>query len=169
MNPVSKLMHYDNPSTSDIPNISLYMDQLLEYFESTLGELKRQDEDAVLTKTMINNYVKAGLIKAPDKKKYDRESISDLIIIYHLKKAFSIQDTMQLLKTMKQSQEYYEPFIDGQKSVREQISNSIASDLENMSVEEVVKLLQTLTHEITVKKQLSETLIDYLSSKISVK
>ncbi len=169
MNPVSKLMHYDNPSTNDIPNISLYMDQLLEYFESTLGELKRQDEDAVLTKTMINNYVKAGLIKAPDKKKYDRESISDLIIIYHLKKAFSIQDTMQLLQTMKQSQGYYEPFIDGQKKVREQISNSIVSDLDNMSDEEVLKLLQTLTHEITVKKQLSETLIDYLSSKMSVK
>ena len=169
MNPVSKLIHYDNPSTSDIPNISLYMDQLLEYFESTLGDLKRQDEDAVLTKTMINNYVKSGLIKSPDRKKYDRETICDLIIIYHLKKSFSIQDTMNLLKVMKKEISYYEPFKEGQKQVRDQIGSSIESYFAQMADEEIVKLLNALTYEVTVKKQLSETLIDYLSSKMSVK
>ncbi len=42
----------------DIPEIDLYMDQVIQLFESNLGSAKRTEEDKVLTKTMINNYSK---------------------------------------------------------------------------------------------------------------
>jgi len=168
MNSLEKLLKFQNPEENIIPNISLYMDQLQEYFETTLGDLKRQDEDAVLTKTMINNYVKSNLIKAPERKKYDKETISDLIVIYHLKKAFSIQDTMRVLNLMKKDTHYYAHFVKDQDAVRSELISKIPDGSFNMSQEDASALLLQLTLEVSIKKQLSEQLIDYLSAKTSV-
>jgi hypothetical protein len=44
---------------SDIPSLDLYMDQVITLFENKLNHLKRNEEDKILTKTMINNYTKA--------------------------------------------------------------------------------------------------------------
>ena len=58
--------------TEDIPNIDLYMDQVTTFMESNLGSLKRNPEDKVLTKTMINNYAKNDLLPSPEKKRYSK-------------------------------------------------------------------------------------------------
>lgn len=168
MNSLEKLLKFKNPEENVIPNISLYMDQLQEYFETTLGDLKRQDEDAVLTKTMINNYVKSNLIKAPERKKYDKETIGDLIVIYHLKKAFSIQDTMRVLSLMKKDDHYYTHFVKDQDTVRNELISKIPSETFDLSQDDAIALLLQLTLEVSIKKQLSEQLIDYLSAKTSV-
>lgn len=168
MNTLEKLLNFQNPEENTIPNISLYMDQLQEYFETTLGDLKRQDEDAVLTKTMINNYVKSNLIKAPERKKYDKETIGDLIVIYHLKKAFSIQDTMNVLNLMKKDAHYYAHFVKEQDAIRSELISNMPNGTFDMSQEEAKALLLQLTLEVSIKKQLSEQLIDYLSAKTSV-
>ena len=47
---------------SDVPQLDLYMDQVLTLFDRTLSESKRAPGDKLLTKTMVNNYVKEGLI-----------------------------------------------------------------------------------------------------------
>ena len=54
-------------------------------------------EDKIITKTMINNYVKAGLMKAPKKKKYNRTHIATLFVICILKQIYSINDINELL------------------------------------------------------------------------
>ena len=38
--------------TSEIPKIDLYMEQVTSFFEDQLGELRRKDDDKILTKTM---------------------------------------------------------------------------------------------------------------------
>lgn len=43
---------------TDLPDLDLYMDQIITLFSE-----KTQDPDGVLTKTMINNYSKEGLLK----------------------------------------------------------------------------------------------------------
>ena len=47
---------------SDVPQLDLYMDQVLTLFDRTLSESKRAPGDKLLTKTMVNNYVKEGLM-----------------------------------------------------------------------------------------------------------
>ncbi len=168
MNSIEKLLKFQNPEENTIPNISLYMDQLQEYFETTLGDLKRQDEDTVLTKTMINNYVKSNLIKAPERKKYDKETIGDLIVIYHLKKAFSIQDTMRVLNCMKKEANYYTHFVNNQNAIRSDLISKLPSGVFEISHDDATALLLQLTLEVSIKKQLSEQLIDYLNVKTSV-
>ena len=64
-------MNYDNVHISrweEIPDFPLYIDQVVSIIEKSLSFLKNND-DAIITKTMINNYVKHKLVKAPIKKK----------------------------------------------------------------------------------------------------
>ena len=84
--------------SADIPNIDLYMDQATTFMDAALVGFKRQSDDKVLTKTMINNYAKAKIFPPPVKKKYTKNHMMLLIIIYHLKAVLSIQDISDLLK-----------------------------------------------------------------------
>ena len=73
-----------------IPELDLYMDQVTSFMEEQLKDTKRNQEDKVLTKTMINNYAKNRLIPAPEKKKYSKEHMLLLIYIYYYKGILSI-------------------------------------------------------------------------------
>ena len=57
----------------DIPNIDLYVDQVTTFIESQLSSMKRNEDEKILTKTMINNYTKNHVLPSPDKKKYSRD------------------------------------------------------------------------------------------------
>ncbi len=81
----------------DLPNISLYMDQVTTFMEEQLSETKRYPDDKILTKTMINNYAKNKLLPPPDKKRYSREHLLLLIFIYYFKNILSIHDIQTLL------------------------------------------------------------------------
>lgn len=76
----------------DIPSLDLYLDQILTLVSGKLGE-KGQ---AGLTKTMINNYSKDGLIKPVKGKKYSKEHILQMMLIYYLKGVLSIGDIKRL-------------------------------------------------------------------------
>lgn len=81
---------------SDIPAIDLYMEQLISLIESKFNGFKRDDHDKVFTKTMINNYTKLGLLMPPENKKYNREHMILLTLIYNLKNILSINDIKSL-------------------------------------------------------------------------
>ena len=76
----------------DIPEIDLYMDQVIQLFEGKLSSLKRTEDDKILTKTMINNYAKGKLLLPIKNKKYTKEHIILMSLIYNLKGALSIND-----------------------------------------------------------------------------
>ena len=80
-----------------LPEIDLYMDQVTTFMETKLKSSKRYSDDKVLTKTMINNYAKNGLLPSPEKKKYSKEHLLLLIFIYYFKNILSINDIQTLL------------------------------------------------------------------------
>lgn len=51
-----------NIKLEEVREIDLYMDQVIQLFESKLNNQKRNDEEKILTKTMINNYAKGKLL-----------------------------------------------------------------------------------------------------------
>ena len=81
----------------DIPNIDLYMDQVTTYLNNKFEGSKRNDDDKLLTKTMINNYAKSRLLPPPEKKKYSKEHVLTLIFIYYFKSILSISDIQSIL------------------------------------------------------------------------
>lgn len=76
----------------DIPDIDLYMDQVTTFMEKKLEHNKRNKKDKILTKTMINNYTKDGILLPPHNKKYSRQHMILLILVYNLKQILSIKD-----------------------------------------------------------------------------
>ena len=85
------------PRWNELPEIDLYLDQVVNYLEKHLGQYNVNEEDKIITKTMINNYVKLGIMPAPEKKKYSREHIAYLIVICVLKQIYSISDIGKLI------------------------------------------------------------------------
>ena len=84
------------PRWNELPNIDLYMDQVLNYIENCLKDYIKSDEKFI-TKTMINNYVKQGILEAPVNKKYNKIHIAKLFVICILKQVYSISEIKELI------------------------------------------------------------------------
>ena len=95
---LASISRIDYIKSADIPNIDLYMDQVTSFMEKQLKSTKRNEDDKVLTKTMINNYAKNDLLPAPVKKKYSKEHLLLLTFIYYFKNIISMKDIEILLK-----------------------------------------------------------------------
>lgn len=91
------IMKIHIPRWNELPEIDLYLDQVVGYLEKYLEQYNVNKDDKIITKTMINNYVKLGIMPAPEKKKYKREHIAYLIVICVLKQVYSISDIGKLI------------------------------------------------------------------------
>lgn len=78
----------------NIPDIELYMDQVLNYMTRQHVGLEL---DETLTAAMVNNYMKKDLLPRANGKKYDRQHIAYLTAICLLKQVLSVTQTGQLL------------------------------------------------------------------------
>ena len=56
----SRIRSLDYIKIEDIPEIDLYMDQVIKFMDDHFASLKRYDGDKMLTKAMINNYTKTS-------------------------------------------------------------------------------------------------------------
>ncbi|WP_080875182.1 DUF1836 domain-containing protein [Oceanobacillus timonensis] len=86
-------LHLENQlKPEEIPDLDLYMDQVIQLFENKYASSKRYEEDKVLTKTMINNYAKAKLFFPIENKKYSKDHLFLISMIYQMKSVLSIKD-----------------------------------------------------------------------------
>ena len=136
----------NNINLDDFPEIDLYMDQVIQLFESKLSYTKRNEEDKILTKTMINNYAKGNLLMKIKNKKYTKEHMILIGLIYNLKGALSLTDikTMfdPIIESFSKEEDYplydiYEAFLKVYDSNLENLSTS-SKDIYS-HVQELVK------------------------------
>lgn len=92
MNHSSRLL----PRWEELPDLELYMDQLLGLTERWLGAFPGTDSKG-LTASMVNNYVKLGLVRAPVKKRYSRDQLATLLMVCLLKSVLPIASIRTLL------------------------------------------------------------------------
>ena len=91
------------PRWEELPNVDLYMDQILTFINTSLsecikyGNAEEDEKNTILTKTMINNYVKNNLLEAPLKKKYSKTQCAKLFVICILKQVFSMNEISSLI------------------------------------------------------------------------
>jgi hypothetical protein len=84
------------PRWNELPAMDLYMDQVLSTVDPCFEEYR--DDSHVLTGTMVNNYVKLGLIPAPVRRRYPRGTVARLIVIVTLKPLFQVKEIAQLIE-----------------------------------------------------------------------
>lgn len=83
-----------------LPSLDLYIDQVITLIEQGYAANKRTPDEKSLTKMMVNNYSKAGLVRPIKGKKYTREHIVQMLIIYALKGTLSIGEIKRVLDTL---------------------------------------------------------------------
>ena len=75
-----------------LPSLDLYMDQVTGFMEEHLASMKRHPEDKALTKTMINNYAKNKILPPPVGKRYNKNHMLILLLIYYYKSMLRLSD-----------------------------------------------------------------------------
>lgn len=101
---VSKnLRSFTLPIYRDLPNVPLYRDQVIAYINEKLAPLALCIDQPVITPSMVNNYVKIGLIPAPQKKQYGREALARLIAICIFKQVLPISAVQSLFRIQRYS------------------------------------------------------------------
>lgn len=176
----------------DIPKIDLYMDQVTTFFEGELKNARRRDDEKTMTGTMINNYVKAGVIPKPNGRKYTRSHMISLTYVFILKHILSIQDIKNTLSVLDESgtlnngvemEEFYNIYLNLMETIQEEykdntikrintIKNTLSEHNDFNSCEfEQLMLLMTLVTEASLNKILCQRMIDSLftSEKVNGK
>lgn len=182
-------LNYIKPG--DVPNIDLYMDQVTTFMDEHLSDVKRYEDDKILTKTMINNYTKNDLLPPPVKKKYSKEHIYVLTFIYYLKNILSISDIQKLLNPLTDKffnkeelpdLEYiYSEIYNMEKAQiaslskdvveRTQVAKEAFLDVENEEYKDFLQLFSLvglLSFDVYMKKNIIESLIDDYTNKADV-
>jgi hypothetical protein len=156
------------------------MDQVTTFIENKLGKEKRDKEDKMLTKTMVNNYSKAKILTPSKNKKYNKQQIIQLIVIYYLKQVLSISDIHDLFSPMFEMAEdndsliydIYASFLDFKKSSIENVVHTLETKeaiivestqvLGEASEEKIQLLLKVLllSSQAQAYKRAAEAIID---------
>lgn len=91
-----QLMERRPDGWDDLPDIPLYMDQVVSYLSR---QLSCSGEGDGLTSAMINNYMKDGLLERAHGKKYDQVHLAYLTAICALKQVMSVRE-MKVITTV---------------------------------------------------------------------
>ena len=87
---LKRRLEEERPSDwEDLPDLSLYMDQVIGYMPRQLiqyGEAER------LTSAMVNNYIKDGLLPRAEGKRYSKVHLAYLTAICALKQVLPVRD-----------------------------------------------------------------------------
>ncbi len=153
---------------NNIPNIDLYVDQLTSFIEDN----SFSNSEGQLTKSMVNNYCKNKVIPASEKKKYNKNHILLLTIIYNTKSIISISDIKKIFDSFDDEKipAYYNTLATLLLNSQDDFIYEINTYLDNVNFEnnnvtnkESLAILATkLAIEANYKKMLSELIIEKL-------
>lgn len=174
---------------NDLPDIDLYIDQVIQLFEKNFGSVRRNNEDKVLTKTMINNYAKGKIFIPIKNKKYSKEHLILISLIYQLKGGLSLNDIKVSLdginkRIMEESMDldgFYQSYLDlyaknAEQFVQEVEERIVAADkeAEKFASEEddYLQKLLYITSFITMSnfyRRVAERYVDEIMAEMNVK
>lgn len=169
------LTTYSLPSWDNLPDLDLYMDQVISIIEKYLNiYIKVTGSDNLITPSMINNYVKLSIIPSPNKKKYSRVHLAYLLIICTLKQTLNMATIQKIIPVDLSYEEIrytYNSFIENQhkaylyvvENTRE-VSNPILSfDGENN--ERINDLVLQVAASANIFKILTDKITDLSTCK----
>ena len=154
-----------------LPDIGLYMDQVVTYLERQLGVFMKTNEDGQITPSMINNYAKAKIVPRTEGKKYGQEHIALLLTVFTLKRVLSVQDMGALIGKIGNAaeiEEFYGRFRRGMEhSVGEtaaQVSSALkaATDADkSIDAKTLRDLALELAVDASIRSYAAETLLAF--------
>lgn len=124
-----KLKAYSLPLWEALPDLELYMDQVISLlkkymaiYHETIGDEKS------ITASMINNYVKLGIMPAPVKKKYSKIHMAYLLVICTLKPTLDMATIQKIMPTGISEEEavcIYNSFVLNQRKAHQYVTEKV--------------------------------------------
>lgn len=150
------------PRWSDLPQFDLYMDQVVQFANEIIIPAGLDE----LTPTMVNNYVKKGIIKAPTKKKYSRSQLANIIVVAILKSVFNLDTIASGIKYQllnRESHQAYDAFILAfasaiQKACSDFRGEVVISGISRGDTTKVQSAMVNLSINAVIQKLLVETM-----------
>ena len=119
-------LNFSYKNYEELPDIELYMDQVVTFLEKQLKIFQTSSLDKQITSSMINNYVKGEVIPAPISKKYNREHLASIEEVVSLKQVLTIAEVKQILdEHFKDSESKGEAFNQFNKANNEKLDQTI--------------------------------------------
>jgi len=146
-----------------LPDIGLYMDQVITYLDRQLDISGRPGEENPITPSMINNYAKARVVPRTEGKKYGQEHIALLLSVFTLKRVLSVQDMGDLLGGISGSEETKEFYGRFRRSMENSAGETLAAV--NSALEAEVldpKALRNLALELAVDASMRSSAAEML-------
>ena len=174
---LNSLLQFSLPNWKAIPDLDLYMDQVITYLERELMPLAVEDKEKIITAWMINNYVKGNLLPPPIQKKYSKEHLGYMFAICAIKQVLSISDIARLFSfeniTARKPEELYEFLRTTQLKIINDIVLKTTNDMEellNNSLDEVEikRFLNNFVYKLAIEAEVKKIIADkimYLVSK----
>jgi hypothetical protein len=157
-----------------LPDIELYMDQVVTFLDRQLHNHRRNEEDRIITASMINNYTKDHVIPRAESKKYSRDHIALLLVICSLKKVLSMPDLSDLLKDFRvnesnEIEKFYDRFREVQELAIAKTCEIVAEGTREIRSENEKEVLRNLALQLAVEAQTkciaAEQILSILESK----
>ncbi|MGI5900096.1 MAG: DUF1836 domain-containing protein [Christensenellales bacterium] len=145
---------------NSLPDLELYMDQVLTYMPRQYGASRKEER---LTSSMVNNYIKEGLLPRANGKKYSKEHLAYLTVISMLKQVLSVKDTGFLVGQLASDvgpEEFYQRFA---SALDAEMSDTAGLIPDELSREKLTEAAMKLAVESYVSKLACERLLDMLS------
>ncbi|MCF3943209.1 DUF1836 domain-containing protein [Oceanobacillus alkalisoli] len=167
-------------SSHDIPNLDLYMDQVIQLFEKKYEKTKRTTDEKILTKTMINNYSKGKLFFPIKNKKYSPEHVMLIDLIYEMKTILAIRDIKTTLESLNEQmmeetfnlESLYESFLKLSRNNLERFHEDSREIVEDVDAEQLsdsylnkVLLILSFVNMSNYYRRSAEALVDEIVGK----
>ncbi len=161
---------YSLPLWDELPDIELYMDQVitltekyLEIYQGVIGSGK------IITRSMINNYVKLEIIPPPIKKRYSRTHLAHLILLCTLKQTLDISTIKKIVEPNLKDDDLkniYNAFVKNQHTAFLYVTENVRSvaspilNLEGDNQERINDLLLQVASSANIFKIMTKKITD---------
>jgi hypothetical protein len=163
---VQSVSEYRPVQWDRLPELELYMDQVITLMNKELAPFSTNGE-RLLSPSMINNYVKDGVLPRPEQKKYSRDHLAMLLMICMLKSVLllpEIDTTLHGLTKGRSIGEVYPDFAKLQAASIDEITKRINETTER-DEESLYRLAMNLALEANARRIAAARILDSLSPK----
>ncbi|MDD2190472.1 MAG: DUF1836 domain-containing protein [Eubacteriales bacterium] len=164
---VEKFVSKGLVDADSFPDMEIYMDQAETFMNRELEIFKQNDKDKVITKTMIGNYVKHNMLPRPVNKKYSKDHLILLTLIFYLKGIFQMEEIENILK----------PLIDNYNSVfddkvdltalYEGILSAQAEELQSLT-DNISSMVESSKHQMREKELSDDDMLEMFMLIVSL-
>ena len=165
---LEELNQFELTQYEKLPDIDLYMDQVITYLERQLMTFSLSSMDKLITSSMINNYVKGEVIPAPNAKRYNKEHIALILEVCLLKKVLSISNIKEILDASYKDEDFtktYNKFVTDVATSLHEVSDLAKNKLDDIDTNDQ-KALLNLALSLGLKANayilVAERIIDYI-------